>query len=60
MDLKQLQCFIAVAEEASFSRAAVRLHMTQPPLSTRIKQLEEEVGVELLRRSTRSVRVTRA
>lgn len=60
IDLKQLQCFIAVAEEASFSRAAARLHMTQPPLSTRIKQLEEDIGVELLRRSTRSVRLTRA
>jgi len=60
MELKDLHCFVAVAEEESFSRAAGRLHMTQPPLSMRIKQLEDEVGASLFTRTTRRVQLTDA
>jgi DNA-binding transcriptional LysR family regulator len=57
---RQLQYFAAVAEELNFSRAADRLHMSQPPLSVAIRKLEREVGAELLTRTTREVRLTDA
>jgi DNA-binding transcriptional LysR family regulator len=59
-ELRQLRTFVAVAEERNFTRAAARLHLAQQAVSKSVRQLERELGVELLERTTREVRLTPA
>ncbi|MCM3584443.1 LysR family transcriptional regulator [Mesobacillus maritimus] len=58
MDFRQLRYFIAIAEEKNITAAANRLHMSQPPLSMQLKQLEEELGVKLVERNGKSMALT--
>lgn len=60
MDIKQLTYFVTIAEEGTITHAANKLHMAQPPLSTQLKLLEDELGIKLIERGARKIKLTDA
>src|SRR5690348_1090752 len=60
MELRHLRYFIAAAEEENVSRAALKLHVSQPGISRQIRDLEEEIGFQLFERSAKSIKLTNA
>ena len=58
MDIRQLRYFLTIADEGSITKAAEKLHMSQPPLSQQLKLLETELGVQLFERNTRNITLT--
>ena len=60
MDIKQLLYFVTVVDEGNISSAAKKLHISQPPLSTQIRLLEEELGSILFERGARKIQLTEA
>lgn len=60
MDIKQLTYFVTIVEEGTITHAANKLHMAQPPLSTQLKLLEDELGIKLIERGARKIKITDA
>lgn len=60
MDIKKLKYFVTIVEEGNISAAAKKLHISQPPLSSQIKLLEEELNLKLMERGPRNITLTRA
>src|SRR5579863_3934050 len=60
MELRHFRYFVAVAEEENVSRAALKLHVSQPGISRQIRDLEDEIGFQLFERSAKSIRLTEA
>ena len=58
MELRHLRYFVAVAEEENVSRAALKLHVSQPGVSRQIQDLEDEIGFQLFERSAKSLKLT--
>ena len=60
INVRELECFVAIAEQLSFSRAARQLHLSQPPLTRHLQSLEEKLGSKLVKRNTHAVALTDA